>query len=239
MRKWKQAIILGVMCFILTIGICVQLKTVNNNGSTVSSNQELNELKDQVLKMKEKYDNTYVLLETAQKELETTRNNVTNNDDELKALEEEIKKYNMLLGATEVEGQGATITIADANISSSANSVIDQSDLLVHDKDLLAVVNELKNAGAEAIEINGQRIVNTSAITCEGNVISVNGQKISSTFTINAIGLSTRLATLKRPGGYLERLEESYIKTTFTRADKITISKYTGITNFKYAKTKE
>lgn len=239
MKKWKQAIILGVMCFILTIGICVQLKTVNNNGSTVSSNQELNELKDQVLKMKEKYDNTYVLLETAQKELETTRNNVTNNDDELKALEEEIKKYNMLLGATEVEGQGATITIADANISSSANSVIDQSDLLVHDKDLLAVVNELKNAGAEAIEINGQRIVNTSAITCEGNVISVNGQKISSTFTINAIGLSTRLATLKRPGGYLERLEESYIKTTFTRADKITISKYTGITNFKYAKTKE
>ncbi len=239
MRKWKQAIILGVMCFILTIGICVQLKTVNNNGSTVSSNQELNELKDQVLKMKEKYDNTYVLLETAQKELETTRNNVTNNDDELKALEEEIKKYNMLLGATEVEGQGATITIADANISSSVNSVIDQSDLLVHDKDLLAVVNELKNAGAEAIEINGQRIVNTSAITCEGNVISVNGQKISSTFTINAIGLSTRLATLKRPGGYLERLEESYIKTTFTRADKITISKYTGITNFKYAKTKE
>ena len=239
MKKWKQAIILGVMCFILTIGICVQLKTVNNNGSTVSSNQELNELKDQVLKMKEKYDNTYVLLETAQKELETTRNNVTNNDDELKALEEEIKKYNMLLGATEVEGQGATITIADANISSSANSVIDQSDLLVHDKDLLAVVNELKNAGAEAIEINGQRIVNTSAITCEGNVISVNGQKISSTFTINAIGLSTRLATLKRPGGYLERLDESYIKTTFTRADKITISKYTGITNFKYAKTKE
>ncbi len=239
MKKWKQAIILGVMCFILTIGICVQLKTVNNNGSTVSSNQELNELKDQVLKMKEKYDNTYVLLETAQKELETTRNNVTNNDDELKALEEEIKKYNMLLGATEVEGQGATITIADANISSSVNSVIDQSDLLVHDKDLLAVVNELKNAGAEAIEINGQRIVNTSAITCEGNVISVNGQKISSTFTINAIGLSTRLATLKRPGGYLERLEESYIKTTFTRADKITISKYTGITNFKYAKTKE
>ena len=197
MRKWKQAIILGVMCFILTIGICVQLKTVNNNGSTV------------------------------------------NNDDELKALEEEIKKYNMLLGATEVEGQGATITIADANIISSVNSVIDQSDLLVHDKDLLAVVNELKNAGAEAIEINGQRIVNTSAITCEGNVISVNGQKISSTFTINAIGLSTRLATLKRPGGYLERLEESYIKTTFTRADKITISKYTGITNFKYAKTKE
>ncbi len=239
MRKWKQAIILGVMCFILTIGICVQLKTVNNNGSTVSSNQELNELKDQVLKMKEKYDNTYVLLETAQKELETTRNNVTNNDDELKALEEEIKKYNMLLGATEVEGQGATITIADANIISSVNSAIDQSDLLVHDKDLLAVVNELKNAGAEAIEINGQRIVNTSAITCEGNVISVNGQKISSTFTINAIGLSTRLATLKRPGGYLERLEESYIKTTFTRADKITISKYTGITNFKYAKTKE
>ena len=52
MSKSAEAIILGFMCLILTIGICVQIKTVNISGTTTSSNKELNELKTQVLKMK-------------------------------------------------------------------------------------------------------------------------------------------------------------------------------------------
>ena len=54
--------------------------------------------------------------------------------------------------------------------------------VLVHYDDLLQVVNALNNAGAEAISINGQRVITTTAITCEGNVIKVNGEKISSIF---------------------------------------------------------
>ena len=51
MKKITQAIILGTMCLILTIGIAIQIKTVNSNGSAVSSNQQINELKTQVLKL--------------------------------------------------------------------------------------------------------------------------------------------------------------------------------------------
>ena len=142
MEKKTQAIILGIMCLILTIGICVQIKTVNNNGTTTSANQELNNLKAQVLKRKEKYDEMYNKLDSAQQELESVRNKVTNNDEQLKNLEEKIKKYNVLLGATDATGQGVTITIADANVTNTMSALLDPHNLIVHDKDILEIVNE-------------------------------------------------------------------------------------------------
>ena len=238
MTKKAQAIILGIVCLILTIGICVQIKTVNSNGTTTTANKEINSLKTQVLKMREKYEESYSRLERIQTELETTRSNITNNNEQLKILEEELRKYNMLLGTTEVNGQGVVITITDTDPKDPIRSINDNKKaLLVHDLDILEVVNELKNAGAEAIDVNGQRIVDTTAISCDGNVIVINGEKVSSTFVINAIGLPERLSTLKRPGGYLEILEEDAIKCTLDKKDKVTVSKYINVNKFKYAKT--
>ena len=235
MEKVKHSIIFGLMCFLLVMGMAVQIRTVNKNGNTVSSNQNINELKDQVLKMKEKYETSYQRLEIIQKELETTRTNITSNDEELKALEEEIKKDSLLLGLTDVTGPGATITIMDANTKVNPLAF----DPLVHDTDILEIVNELRNAGAEAIAVNGQRITNATSIVCDGNVIVVNGKKISSPFTITAIGYPERLNTLTRPQGYLEILLGNYISTNFKKADLVAIPKYSGITNFKYAETVE
>lgn len=234
MTKALHAFIIGLMCMILTIGIGVQIRTVNNNGTTVSNNQRLNDLKSQVLKMKEKYEDAYKLLEEAQEELENTRTNVTSNDDELKALEEEIKKNNILLGATEVTGPGVTITLSDAT-SLTMNPLLDP---IIHDVDILAIVNELKNAGAEAIDVNGQRIVNTSEISCDGNVIVINGEKIGTPFVINAIGLQERFNTLKRINGNLDYMERAGISINFNnKVNKVSVQKYTGVMNFKYAKT--
>ena len=238
MTKKMQAIILGIMCLILTIGICVQIKTVNNNGITTSSNKEINNLKTQVLKMKEKYEDSYSKLEKAQAELEKTRKNITNNNEQLKSLEEELKKYNVLLGTTEVTGPGVTITLTDADPKDPIKFFVDSKELVIHNTDVLEVVNELKNAGAEAIEVNGQRIVESTAISCDGNVIAINGEKVSSTFVINAIGLPERLATLKRPGSYLEtELEgKAHIITTLEKKNKVSVAKFLNRTNFKYAK---
>ena len=54
MNKKREIFILAVMCFVLTIAIVVQIKTVNNNGSTIGSSQSESNLKAQVLRMKEK-----------------------------------------------------------------------------------------------------------------------------------------------------------------------------------------
>ena len=111
---------------------------------------------------------------------------------------------------------------------------------LIHYEDLLSLVNELRNAGAEAIEINGQRIINTSAITCEGTVIKINGEKIGSPFTIKAIGPQALLyGQITRIGSYLDSMiEDGIIVNDVKKSENITISKYSGTMNFKYIKEK-
>ena len=105
---------------------------------------------------------------------------------------------------------------------------------MVHDKDILKIVNELKNAGAEAISINDQRVVLTTSIICGGNVININGEKIGSPFVIKAIGLPETMANLSRPGGYLSELEDRKLKVDLKKSNDITIPKYMGVLNFKY-----
>ena len=235
MNKKIQALILGIMCVILTMAICVQIKTVKNNGTTLGRSEAEIKLKDQVLKMKEKYDNVYDDLVRAEEELEKVRENIASRDKELEKMEKEIKNANTLLGFTDATGTGVTITVEDGI---STPNTLNPSDLLIHDLDILSIVNELKNSGAEAVEVNGKRVVSTTAIMCDGNVITINGEKVSSPFVINAIGLPEQMATLNRPGGYLEYLQGYSIKTDFKKAKTITIPKYTGVINFKYAKSK-
>ena len=105
---------------------------------------------------------------------------------------------------------------------------------MVHDRDILKIVNELKNAGAEAISINDQRVILTTSIICGGNIISINGEKIGSPFEIKAIGLPETLANLSRPGGYLSSLEDRKLNVTLKKNNEITIPKYSGVLNFKY-----
>ncbi len=75
-NKKMISIVLGAMCFALTLGICVQIKTVKGSNSIAGeSNRENNELRAEVLKYKEKYDNQYKELEKAEKQLEKERQN--------------------------------------------------------------------------------------------------------------------------------------------------------------------
>ena len=217
MKKKVQALVLGTMCLILTVGICVQIKTINNNGKT-NENKELNNLKTQVLKIKEKYNESYQRLTNAQNELEKVREKVANSDEQLKTMKEKIEKYNTLLGATDIKGQGVKITISDDNLINKSNSFVDSNKMVVSDIDLLEMVNELKNAGAEAIEVNGQRIIPNTSICYDGNIILINGKKVSSPYTISAIGYTERMTTaINRTGGYLGYwLEEvKHLKTSF------------------------
>ena len=111
--------------------------------------------------------------------------------------------------------------------------------LLVHDTDVLSVINELKNAGAEAISINDQRIIPTTGIICGGNIIDINDEKVGAPFEIKAIGLPEQLAALDRPGGYLELLRSYSVEAKLEKSNSITIPKYTGTMTYEYAKPVE
>ena len=237
MNKEKIGLALGIMCAFLAYGISVQVKTINSTNSSYSSSSTVNNLRDEVLRYKERYDNKYAELEKSEAALEKERESTTRNNDELAGLEDQIKEGNKLLGLTEVTGEGVIVTLKD-NTSIPSNSIVDISQLLVHDMDILSVINELKNAGAEAISINDQRIVSTSAITCDGNVVQVNGEKVGAPFEIKAIGLSEQLAALSRPGGYLSVLQDYGISAELVKSKNLTIPKYAGSINYKYIQTK-
>ena len=233
MNKAKIGFLLGFMCMLLTIGICVQIKTVNDVSTGVGKTKIENELRNSVLKWKEKYEDVFKEELKKQKELENLRENIVNEDSDSVKLNKELADNNILLGYNEVYGQGLIITLKDATVSNVKGKAI---EYIVHDGDLLEVVNALKNAGAEAISINGQRIVNTTAITCAGNIIKINGEKVGSPFEIKAIGLTEKLnGALTMPGGYLELLEIDGVQVKVEEADNLVIPKYNGVYNFEYA----
>lgn len=233
MTKKNEMIVFSIMGFILAIAIAIQINTVRRNGSTISTSQSESNLKAQVLKMKEKYENQYSELEKAEEELEEIREQATNNNEELSELENKIKKDNILLGNTDIKGSGIIITLSDGTTEAP---IFDDDGLIVHAENVLAVINELKNAGANAISINGQRIVNTTAIQCDGNVITINGVKRSSPIQISAIGKVELLSTLSRAGGTLEKLANKGKTIDLKKNSNIEIPKYTGVFNFKYAR---
>ena len=187
------------MCIVLTGGISVQLKTIKEATKAVGSSLVESELKEEVLRWKEDYENIYEELENKELELEKARQESTRENGRLKELQQELDETNRLLGLTEVTGEGIVLTVKDNDGTTLKELGLDLNQALVHDEDLRQLVNELKNSGAEAISINGQRIMSTTAINCSGAVVTINNIKINSPFEIRAIGNVYSLGGIKRP----------------------------------------
>lgn len=238
MKDKQVAVILFIMCFLLTIGICVQVKTIDNVSISAGSTSSENELRDEVVKMQEKYNKTLKKLEEKEEELDTLLGNISNTDETTKEYSNRLEYLDNILGNNSLKGKGIVITVEDAEVNSN---IINLSDYLVHDKDLLQIVNALANAGAEAIEINGQRIVSTTSISCAGNVIKINDEKVGTPYIISALGLQERLyGAVTMPGGYLSILKDQYgLSVKVEKVNNIEISKYNGVYKMNYATNNE
>ena len=186
-------------------------------------NDTENGLRDQVLRWKERYDKVYGELEVAEKTLETERKTSTSTDSNSIEKQKRLKELNTYLGLTDVTGSGVIITVQD-----NTNSKFVTSRDLVHDGDLRAIVNEIKNIGAEAISINGQRIVPSTVINCAGAIVQINGETIGAPFVIEVIGNDYLRNNLLRPGSFINQFGDE-ISITVEKSDNITIKKYNGV----------
>lgn len=231
MKKNSIAIVLGVVCTMLVFGMCIQLKTIEDANKTVAGATGESGLRDEVLKWKARYEEIYGKVQEEEKKLESVRKEASANDESSSSTEEELKLANRLLGLTEVTGKGITIVLDDNKTSIADGTAIGNiAEYLVHDVDLIRLVNDLKNGGAEAISINDQRIVNTTGIVCDGNVVRINGQKVSAPFEIKAIGYPERIiGAISFPKAILEELRTvGVVKEEPKKSNSITIPKYTG-----------
>lgn len=230
----KIAITLGLVCLMLTIAIFIQIRTVE--GITEEEGISLNdnaELKDEVLKWRQAYKDAYEQLQEVEKRLEEVRKEAATNNEVDKEIENKIKKNNALLGLTEVKGSGVIIRL-DENREISEEEILDVNSYLVHDGDLKHIVNELYNVGADAISINGKRIVGTTSILCDGNIIRVNDEIVGVPIEIKAICYPAASYNLRRKGGYLSLMVAGGVIVEMENSDDITIPKYEGVYKYEY-----
>ena len=111
---------------------------------------------------------------------------------------------------------------------------------LVHAEDILQVVNELYAAGAEAVSINGQRMVSGSAVSCAGSIVMVNGVRVAAPFEIKAVGEPSVLnAALHFPGGVVDNLAPWGIEITVKEETAVTVPAYTQTALFRNMEEEE
>lgn len=150
----------------------------------------------------------------------------------------DLKTNQMMAGTVDVEGQGVIVTLTDGD--SEAKYQENPQVSIVHDSDILFIRNELMAAGAEAISVNDERLINSSAIICQGPHLTVNGKPCEGPFVIKAIGSSERMVkAMDRKGSYANSLKVLGIGIKIEKSEKLTIPKYEGKVDFEYAKSVE
>lgn len=147
-------------------------------------------------------------------------------------------RMKLMAGTTDVEGEGIEILLDDSNIAKKSGE--NPNLYIIHDVDLLRVLNELRAAGAEAISVNDQRIVAMSEIRCAGPTISVNNVRSAPPYVIKAIGAPKTLSSaLRLRGGVVETFEFWGIQVKIKTVEKLHIPALKAPRSFEYAKTVE
>lgn len=178
----KGKITISIVVFFLSImlvsSIFIQFRTVEETNSLGIESMREDELRQEILSWKTKYNEVAERIESNNQKIEEYTNTIQNNEEASELLDEELKEYNMLVGKTNVSGEGVVLKLVDTSEQSFSAS------------NLIYLVNELKYAGAEAISINDQRIINsTDVVSINSNqYILVNGERIVSPYEVKAIG---------------------------------------------------
>ena len=134
-------------------------------------------------------------------------------------------------GLAAVKGPAVRVTLTDAPVDVTPPGV--SGDLLVvHEQDIQTVVNALWTAGAEAMTIQGQRVVSTTAVKCVGNTVVLHGTAYAPPYVITAIGdpasLEAGLASDTDVQIYRQYAQAYQLGYEQQRVDQTTMPAYTG-----------
>lgn len=229
--KIAVAIVIGIMSFMMIYVILIQINIVKKyDGEEIELMRET-ELKETLATYKEKYEETTNELNSTVARIEEYKADEKSEEDAVALLEEEVNQANMLLGKTDVTGEGIIITIENTGGDSENEA------MTVNTADLINLVNELRLAGAEAISINGERIVANSDIFDVGNFIYINGQRTTSPYEIKVIGDRKYLeSALNIKGGYIDVYTLNGYNIKMESSENIVIGKYEGEMTLNYVK---
>ena len=220
--KQGQAAI-AFVCVVLGFMLAVQFKTTQDIRSTIPF-QRVEDLSQRLSQTEKERDS----LQDEVKKLKESTN-------KKEKLSKDIENIKMGAGVLAMQGPGISIVIDDSKKQSKTGENLNL--YLIHDDDILKVINELRAAGAEGISINEQRLIATSEIRCAGPTLSVNNTRYSPPYEIKAIGDSQTLENaLKMRGGVVETLQFWGIQITIKTENNVILPAYKSQFRFEHSK---
>jgi uncharacterized protein YlxW (UPF0749 family) len=221
LKNNKSLISIALICVALGMMLSLQLRSTDEYDIPSS---RISRVEDLTLRLQQATDTNDLIIDQ-NTELQEKLNKVRSENEAFLDLQADLLQAEMAAGFTKVRGTGIILTLNDSLKTIQPGE--DPNYLIVHDDDLLRIVNELKTSGAEAISINNERIITTSEIRCVGTTILVNTKKITPPFVIMATGDPQGLeAGITMKGGYLEALRFSSIQINLQKVEQIEIPAY-------------
>ncbi len=236
----KIILIIFLICVVIGIGFASQVRVSDGQRLYVSPKTiedykiTINSERDEIIKLKSLMESTKSKLENYENKLENGSEGKLDKD--LKEnLSEEVEKYKISSGKQTVEGSGVVVIIDDGKRELYFGESI--NNLLVHDMDIIMIINELNRCGAEAISVNGQRITPNTSVSCSGYTVRINGEVYARPFKIKAIGDGKRMAaSLVGPDGYGTSLKNWGVQFEVRLRDDIIIDAVSKEYIYKYMK---
>ena len=228
--KIIMTFVIGLLCFVLMAIMFMQFKLVNETDITSIETMRKSELTTELASWKQKYDETNSKYLETQLKLSEYQNSEKSSEESKELMKQELNQVNIILGKTDVEGQGIIVTVNDKKDVEATDIASIKAD------DLLTIVNSLKLSGAEAISINEQRIINSTDIVFINNLyIKINQKKIESPYVIKAIGNQTYMeSALVGSGGYVDELRKLGHDIQIEKNNRLLIKKYEEDIQTKY-----
>lgn len=232
--KTSQKMVIALVCVFLGIVISMQFKVVQSNYlNGLTPTQRSAQLVSEYNKMKTERESLQVEVDGLHAKLSEIENAASQENALIKSMQDDLNLFKKLAGFTELVGPGIEVIVDNPPSEVNYGNEFD----IVNDYELLlALINELNAAGAEAISVNGQRLISTSEIRAAGSSISVNTVYINAPITVLAIGNQAVLdGAINQRFGIVSRLRDRYYQVYVTVQDEVQVPKYTESLQFNYA----
>jgi uncharacterized protein YlxW (UPF0749 family) len=162
-------------------------------------------------------------------------------DDDVQRYQHQVDALEDPAGLTERKGPGIVVTLSDAPADVIDAATGDKNLLVVHQQDIEAVVNAMWHGGARAVVLQGQRVVSTTGIKCEGNSVVIQGVPYPQPYVIEAVGDAGALTSAIADDDYLQIYREQAddpnidVGWDLDMKDELTAPAYDGLLDLSYA----
>ncbi|MBQ1093415.1 DUF881 domain-containing protein [Streptomyces sp. B93] len=223
-RVTRAQLIVALLLFGLGFGLAVQVASNSDGDDALRGARQ-----EDLVRILDELDDRTQRLEDEKQDLEEQRDELENSSDQAEeARKQRIEKerqLGILAGTVAAQGPGITMTIDDTKGTVEAHMLLD-------------AVQELRAAGAEAIQVNGVRVVAGTYLTESGKSVSVDGNKIDAPYRFQVIGKPQDLEpALNIPGGVVQMLEKEQATVTVERSDKIVVDALRAAKRPDYARS--